>query len=101
MSIQTRYLIFANKYKSTAWYLAIFVIIIHILSITSLRLAIAKEEDHAQIITDKTIYASCENVLINLSLIPQDAIDVELYTELSEEKPQLNQSDGRFQLVAL
>ncbi|NJD77089.1 MAG: hypothetical protein FIB08_08355 [Candidatus Methanoperedens sp.] len=42
------------KYKNTWWYLAIFVFVVHIFSVTSILFAIAKEEDDAPVILQNT-----------------------------------------------
>ncbi|MCX9010615.1 MAG: hypothetical protein OIN66_05765 [Candidatus Methanoperedens sp.] len=67
--------------KITVWYLTVFMVIIQIFSITSFLLAVAKEEDDGEI----TVHNISSNPDI-ASLIPQDAEDVELYSELGANR---------------
>ncbi len=97
------------KYKDTWWYLAIFVFIVHLFSVTSILLAIAKEEDDAPIIlqnvsrsnstpqsiktsthessfsdapilfTDKASYATGENIFINIHAPSSNTVDLTMH----------------------
>ena len=79
-----------HKYKNTWWYLAVFVFIVHIFSVTSILLAIAKEEEDAPVVLknaskpNSTPYTTGENIFMN---IPEDATNIEFFMELGEESP--------------
>ncbi len=111
MQIRTGFRILPGiyKYKNTWWYLAIFVFIVHIFSITSILFAIAKEEDDASVIlqntsnpdstphpvkpstpvssfsngsvlsTDKDSYAKGENILISIHTTPNNTQTLSLH----------------------